>query len=235
MEQSTNYNRITVYIADYVLLGLEHTWQRLFYTLPDCDRERIGRFRVESDRIRGTVGAFLIRRMAKKAFPDEEIAIARTQNGKPYVSGKDGYEFSLSHSGDMVVLAVSEVPVGVDVELVKEKNWRIFHRFLTKKEMTMIEEAEDPEGKFFEVWTIREAFSKEEGQGLQIFDDDFTVDYDKRSITYGDKELYFDRISHEVRETQYKISVCTSKYTNKITYRFLSKDDWDQKVLGGAF
>nr|MCR5746144.1 4'-phosphopantetheinyl transferase superfamily protein [Lachnospiraceae bacterium] len=194
MKTNSSENNIRVYIADYIKLGLNDTWENLFEHLPYDDRERIGRFKIEADRIRGTVGTLLIRSMAERVFPDEEIVIGRTEMGKPYLYGKEGYEFSLSHSGDMIVLAVGRLPVGVDVEIVKEKDWRMFHRFLSKEEMKMIEGDKDPEIRFFEVWTVREAFSKEEGQGLRILDDVFKVDYDRKKISYKDKILNFDHM-----------------------------------------
>ena len=200
---------IKLYTADYVSLGLQDSWTRLFDTLPEKDRERIGRYRFDADRIRGTLGAAMIRHFAGETFPGEEIRIERTEHGKPYLYGHEGFEFSLSHSGDMVVLAVSGKPVGADVEIVKGKDWRMFHRFLSEDEMKMIETSREPEERFFEVWTVREAFSKEEGQGLRILDEAFAVDYDRREIVYKDKTLYFNTISHKVRENGYKISVCS--------------------------
>ena len=200
---------IKLYIADYVGLGQEDGWTRLFDTLPAKDRERIGRYRFDADRIRGTLGAAMIRHFAGEAFPGEEIIIERTEYGKPYLSGHEGFEFSLSHSGDMVVLAVSDKPVGADVEIVKGRDWRMFHRFLSEVEMKMIETSKEPEERFFEVWTVREAFSKEEGQGLRILDEAFAVDYDRREIVYKDKTLYFNTISHKARDSGYKISVCS--------------------------
>ena len=167
---------IKLYIADHVSLGLEERWKDLFENLPEKDRERIGRFRFDADRIRGTLGTVMIRHFAGEAFPGEEIRIERTELGKPFLYGHEGFEFSLSHSGDMVVLAVSGKAVGADVETVKGRDWKMFGRFLSEAEMKMIGEAEDPEEKFFEVWTVREAFSKEEGQGLRILDESFSVD-----------------------------------------------------------
>ena len=207
---------IKLYIADHVKLGLQESWREMFDTLPETDRERIGGYRFDADRIRGTLGAAMIRHFAGEAFPEEEIVIERDEYGKPYLSGHEGFEFSLSHSGDMVVLAISDKPVGADVETVKGKDWRMFHRFLSEEEMKMIETAKEPEGRFFEVWTVREAFSKEEGKGLRILDEAFTVDYDRKEIGYKGKILYFKTISHTARGTGYKISVCSPLPLNKL-------------------
>ncbi len=217
---------IKLYIADHVSLGMAERWKDLFEDLPPKDRERIGRFRFDADRIRGTLGTVMIRHFAGEAFPGEEIRIERTEHGKPFLYGHDGFEFSLSHSGDMVVLAVSGRAVGADVETVKGRDWEMFGRFLSEAEMKMIGEAEDPEEKFFEVWTVREAFSKEEGQGLRILDESFSVDYERNRIRYKDKTLYFNTKSHAARDTLYTISVCSPLPTDSTEYIYLTKESF---------
>ena len=216
---------IKLYIADHVSLGLEERWKVLFENLPEKDRERIGRFRFDADRIRGTLGTVMIRHFAGEAFPGEEIRIERTELGKPFLYGREGFEFSLSHSGDIVVLAVSGKPVGADVETVKGRDWKMFGRFLSEAEMKMIGDAENPEEKFFEVWTVREAFSKEEGQGLSILDESFSVDYERNRIRYKGKTLYFNTKSHAARDTLYKISVCSPLPTDSTEYIILKNEE----------
>ena len=66
---------IKLYIADHVSLGMAERWKVLFENLPEKDRERIGRFRFDADRIRGTLGTVMIRHFAGEAFPGEEIRI----------------------------------------------------------------------------------------------------------------------------------------------------------------
>ena len=216
---------IKLYIADHVSLGMAERWKDLFEDLPPKDRERIGRFRFDADRIRGTLGTAMIRHFAGEAFPGEEVRIERTEHGKPFLYGHEGFEFSLSHSGDMVVLAVSGRAVGADVETVKGRDWEMFGRFLSEAEMKMIGEAEDPEEKFFEVWTVREAFSKEEGQGLSILDESFSVDYERNRIRYKGKTLYFNTKSHAARDTLYKISVCSPLPTDSTEYIILKNEE----------
>src|SRR2546430_8417120 len=52
-------------------------------------------------------------------IPAREIRVSRTETGKPVVTR--GAHFNVSHSGDLVVLALSDArPVGVDVERKRE-------------------------------------------------------------------------------------------------------------------
>jgi len=220
--------------VDYHKLGLENTWEDLLPLLSESEREKVGRFKFEADRIRSIVGICLIKSAVYRAFPGEEVKLETTMEGKPHIANRSGFEFNLSHSGRIIALAEDSYPVGVDVELVKDKDWKIFHRYLSDDEMTMIESAKDPEACFFEVWTVREAFSKEEGLGLKILDSDFTVDYSKREINYSGKKLYFYSFDHTA-DDRYKLSICSAKEVAEPEISFLSTEDWERCLREGLF
>ncbi len=81
--------------------------------------------------------------------------ILKTTSGKPYVEG-DPLFFSVSHSGGKAVVAVSERPVGVDLEIYSGKpHSHILSRF-SPEEREKIKTDED----FFDAWTAKEAFFK---------------------------------------------------------------------------
>ena len=77
-------------------------------------------------------------------------------NGKPFFPG--GREFSLSHSGDLAVIALAEVPVGADVQQVRPVTDAVLRRVLSP--------AEREGGDFFALWTRKEAVLKCLGTGL---------------------------------------------------------------------
>ncbi len=163
------------------------------------------------------------------AYPDDSAKLDKTEYGKPFVKNRTGYEFNLSHSGRLIAFAEDDAPVGVDVELVKEKDYRLFHRYLNTEEMSMIESSSDPEACFFEIWTVREAFAKEEGLGLGILDKQFSVDYKSRRISYDGRVLYFksfDRFADE----RYKISVCSVHDVSDAVLTELTPADWEQRI-----
>lgn len=87
--------------------------------------------------------------------------IAKTPAGKPYaVYG--GVEFSLSHSGEKAIIALSDKPVGVDLELLKGRiRESVLSRF-SQRERAEIECERD----FLFHWTAREAYIKLIGGAL---------------------------------------------------------------------
>ena len=80
-------------------------------------------------------------------------------NGKPYFVNSSLY-FSLSHSGKLAVVLISEEPCGVDIELVRpEVAERLRERCLS--------DGERARGcDFFELWTKKECIAKLDGRGL---------------------------------------------------------------------
>ncbi len=84
----------------------------------------------------------------------EEIDIIRDGGHKPRLD-VDGVYFNLSHSDNLVVLAVSNTEIGVDVEKIRP----------VRREKFPFIEAEDDE-EFFEKWTERESYVKFTGEGV---------------------------------------------------------------------
>lgn len=85
--------------------------------------------------------------------------ILRTENGKPYVDG-DPVFFSVSHSENKAVIAVSDTPVGVDMEVLPRKiPQSVLSRFSDRERA----EINGNERKFLENWTAKEAFVKMNG------------------------------------------------------------------------
>lgn len=94
----------------------------------------------------------------------EEVTFLHTDTGKPYAAGHN-IHFSVSHSGDHILCAVHEAPVGADVEKIASPREKVMQRVCTPAEITYI--GDDPV-RFTEIWTRKEAYAKLTGKGLAI-------------------------------------------------------------------
>lgn len=81
-------------------------------------------------------------------------------SGKPCFANSP-LHFSLSHSGNLAAVLISEAPCGVDIELVRpEVAERLRERCLSDAER-----ARDCD--FFELWTKKECIAKLDGSGMR--------------------------------------------------------------------
>jgi 4'-phosphopantetheinyl transferase len=93
-------------------------------------------------------------------------------HGKPRLAGRSDLDFSLSHSGELALIAVaSGRRVGADVERVRPRTdvLAIARGSLSARERQMLESLETAEarrGAFFDCWTRKEAYLKGLGTGL---------------------------------------------------------------------
>lgn len=156
--------------------------------LPEERREKALRICREDARLR-SIGASLLLRAAGITPP-----FSYGGHGKPYIPG--GVHFSLSHSGELAALAVSETPVGLDVEKIAPVR-RAAARAFTSAEREFMEA--DPERRFTYLWTRKEAALKCTGAGLSRAMNAFSVLGDTASpegetlslctVEYGDYML----------------------------------------------
>jgi len=102
-----------------------------------------------------------------------EVNIQLHSNGKPFVQGSKAVYFNLTHSADVIILAVTEEgEIGIDVERVDhEFDWTRVDSVLDLSEIEWIKENEltDPFSvfqRFFQIWTLKESYIKCTGHGM---------------------------------------------------------------------
>lgn len=137
------------------------------------ERERLDRFRRASDRARYLAAHALARLVLAPLIgqPPAALVFDRTcrcgeQHGKPTHRG--GPEFSLTHGGDLVGVAVHSGggPIGLDVEPVRELTDL---DGMARHVYSPAELAAAPPpapGTFFAAWTRKEALLKATGDGI---------------------------------------------------------------------
>lgn len=98
---------------------------------------------------------------------EKDIEIKTDVYGKPYITGYEQWHFSITHTAGMIGIAVSDEQVGIDVEKIHSADLRIAKRFFTDQEYLRIENSENKDRCFFEIWTKKEAYLKYTGKGLR--------------------------------------------------------------------
>ena len=87
-------------------------------------------------------------------------------HGKPSIAGHPEIFFNLSHCKEAAVCVVSNQPVGVDVESIREYKEGLVHYSMNDEEIRKIEASEHPDRTFIRLWTMKEASLKLIGTGI---------------------------------------------------------------------
>lgn len=186
--------------------GEIHLWQLdlrnsqcdgLSSVLSRDERQRANRFRYANLRknfSRMRIALRLILGGYVDASPDR-IRFSYTKWGKPEIAGS-GVFFSVSHSGNIGLVAVALCPVGVDIELITDSKPEeagivaIVCHETERAELNIVSVVE--RGRlFYQLWTRKEAYCKAIGVGLQ----------------YGLTDLFF-----QSRRQPFEYQVCDSRY-----------------------
>lgn len=94
--------------------------------------------------------------------------------GKP--AFENGPAFSISHSGDCVMLVVGNGNVGADIERIEKRPClSLAKRFFAPDEAQTVAESQTPAEAFFALWTKKEAVIKADGGGFQSSMKSFSV------------------------------------------------------------
>lgn len=118
--------------------------------------KRISEFRLAQDKFRTYISYLLLKELAKKhGFDLDSIEITRDKNGKP-VAKNNEFCFNISHSGMIVVVAIDDENIGVDIEQKRPFNPRVAEKFFADK-IDEISNAIDSDIEFTKQWTIYEA------------------------------------------------------------------------------
>lgn len=180
-------------------------------------RAAAGRFRFLIDARRTLLGDVLIRQIIHDmyAIPIDQVVFETEGNGKPVVRQIPSFHFNLSHSGDWVVCAVDDAPVGIDIEEMKPIDLAIAKRFFSTEEYTdlLSQPAEQQEAYFFHLWSMKEAFIKLTGKGISYGLSSFTARLSadgQASLTLPDHEVPCF-IQTYALDPAYQMAVCTRK------------------------
>lgn len=154
-----------------------------------------------------------------------DITILLGSNGKPYCKQLKSCHFNISHSGEWIVCAFNNVPVGIDIQkivpLPKKRMDIIVQRFFHKYEqMQYFNLQEDKrEDFFFMQWAIKESYIKLLGKGLKIPLQGFSIFLDQNgqgSKFDGNQVYYFNQY---YIDGNYKLIICSPNNSFPLSLR----------------
>ena len=174
--------------------------------------ERNQRYRFEKNRFSDCVTRALVRDVLSK-YADkspESWRFVKGEHGKPeVVDAPVPLRFNLSHTSDHIVCVVTpNYDVGIDIEHTVRKNdvLAIANRFFSKREVIDLFKLpiEQQSDRFFDYWTLKEAYMKASGEGISLGLGNFSFYFDESNaarISFGEtindnpKSWYFQQFT----------------------------------------
>jgi len=179
---------VHLYLADPTALAAEDRVRRYLAQLQPEETERYRRFRFEVHRQEYLVTRALVRAVLSRyvARSPEAWRFVRTREGRPLVAGAGSnpdlrwLSFNLSNTQGLVACAVArEREVGVDVEYTSRpaETLGAAERFLSSLELAHLRSLpeEARRERFFDYWTLKEAYLKAREEGLSLPLEAFSV------------------------------------------------------------
>lgn len=106
----------------------------------------------------------LIEALHEHGIEYEACDIQISPNGKPYLASNEIY-YSLSHSKEYVICAISDKPIGCDIQYMKDTPLAIADTFTSAQEKNYIEEHSSLKA-LYQIYTAKEAYLKMKGMSL---------------------------------------------------------------------
>lgn len=184
--------------------------------------EKIAVFACQSeDAKKGT--QTLLAHGVKQVFHLESLPeIGRAEKGKPFFPAHPNIHFNLSHSANIALCAVANLPIGADIQVVKDTfRPKLFDYTCDQGQRKWLFQHGDTPQNFALLWAMKESYVKYTGQGLFGTGRDIAVPYfdippqwEETTVCQDENGLFFTLY----RGKDWCACVCAQAAANKIIW-----------------
>jgi 4'-phosphopantetheinyl transferase len=163
-ESLSEYHQFKIYLLN--VHQVQEHYSECIERITPARRYSALRFQSKQEQLNHIAAGYLLYKVLNINGEDQ---VERTAFGKPYLKSGNPF-FSLSHSGNYAVLAVSDSDIGVDIEYIREF-YNIDYsarKSFTQDELLWVQEENEQCERFFIVWTRKEAILKVDGRGFDL-------------------------------------------------------------------
>lgn len=192
-------NKVTVALLECEGINEElYNKARCFVTATRL--KKAGNLIEHRDRVLSVMSEFILLYYLRFHYGIQVCNFSENKRGKPYIVGNESIKFNISHTRNIVSVAISEQRIGIDIEsssnVTDKQIIQLVDFCFSEKEKLYINLGEPGYvHRFYEVWTRREAYFKCLGCGISIKNN-------KKDIS---KDFYFSGIRYK----NYTINVCS--------------------------
>ena len=176
-------------------------------------RAKVRRYIHRRAKLRALTAALLLAKVVNKhcLINFSQTTITENEYGKPNIIGVADFHFNLSHSGEWVVCAIDNQPLGVDVqEICPKTDLDIAERFFSAREARDLRRLPQIAQRdyFFTLWSLKESFIKAEGKGLSLALDSFEFCVAEPIELMANESLVDWRFRLYDLQPDYKLALC---------------------------
>lgn len=192
---------IKLYVANVSVFEDQSLFNEALSNVSLLRRQKIKDLRFGRDK-RLSLGVECLLRIALSNEGWTDFEYQYDSNGKPYIKGN--LFVNWSHSGEMAICAISNRPVGCDVEIIKPAKLNLAKKYFTENENKLLEN--DADTMFCRIWSAKESFIKFTGLGLRQHLKTFEVDLCKDEILYSNRVYHLNEFN---LDDKYRCCVCS--------------------------
>lgn len=158
---------VQIYYCQLPADGQSQAWVANLRLLPESMQAQAQRMAADKRRWNYVLGRRLLQLwLQAHGYPWDLQQWRHTAKGRPFLQNL-GVDFSISHSRDWVVLAITQGGcLGVDMEQPRHLDWRLFKRYVPAADWQWLQSQSQPQVSLLRLWTSYEAVAKAAGTGL---------------------------------------------------------------------
>jgi len=169
-----------IVIFDDMTQVTEEEIQRLLPMVSDERREEALRYKHLFGQFACLKSYVMLREMLESMGLSHPFLFEKNEHGKPFLKDYPEVHFNISHCKNGIAVAVSDQPVGIDIESYHQVSDSLICYTMNEEEQRIIKESDDPVRTFTEYWTKKEAVFKLRGTGIT---------HDLHGLLQGDEQV----------------------------------------------
>jgi len=194
-----------LYIFDKINLLSDDFPENKMSFLSEKRRNKVKKIKSPHGKKASAVVYLLLRLALRDIYGINEILeFDFTKTGKPVLQNYPNIHFSLSHSFNVAVCAVSDKEIGVDVQQISNIKEKVAKRVLADKEFSGFINSLSPDEYFCDIWTKKESFLKLTGQGIATELREIRAEDIKDIRTFKENDYFYSVCGAEATDIEVK-------------------------------
>lgn len=140
--------------------------QRLLPMVSSQRRDQAMRFKHLFGQFACLQSYVMLREMLEDLGLSHPFLFETNEHGKPSLKDHPEVHFNISHCKSGIAVAVSDQPIGIDIESFRQPSEPLLRYTMNDEECRLIQDSADPVQTFTEYWTKKEAVFKLRGTGI---------------------------------------------------------------------